>query len=54
MNVIETMQTGDYEQLLVAVDNATGLRGFICIHDTTLGPSLGGVRIWPHATERTR
>ena len=51
MNVIETMQTGDYEQLLVAVDNATGLRGFICIHDTTLGPSLGGVRIWPHATE---
>ena len=51
MDIIETMQTGDYEQLLVAVDKDSGLRGFICIHDTTLGPSLGGVRIWPHATE---
>ena len=51
MNVIDTLQSGDYEQLLVAVDKSTGLRAFICIHDTTLGPSLGGVRIWPHATE---
>lgn len=51
MSIIETMQTGDYEQLLVAVDKDSGLRGFVCIHDTTLGPSLGGVRIWPHATE---
>lgn len=51
MDIIETLQTGDYEQLLVAVDKNSGLRGFICIHDTTLGPSLGGVRIWPHATE---
>ena len=51
MDIIETLETGDYEQLLVAVDKHSGLRGFICIHDTTLGPSLGGVRIWPHATE---
>lgn len=51
MGIIEIMQTGDYEQLLVAVDKESGLRGFVCIHDTTLGPSLGGVRIWPHATE---
>ncbi|MCY4624966.1 MAG: leucine dehydrogenase [Chloroflexi bacterium] len=51
MDIIETLQTGDYEQLLVAVDKTSGLRAFVCIHDTTLGPSLGGVRIWPHATE---
>ncbi len=51
MDIIETLQTGDYEQLLVAVDKPSGLRAFVCIHDTTLGPSLGGVRIWPHATE---
>lgn len=51
MDITETMQSGDYEQLLVAVDKSSGLRGFICIHDTTLGPALGGVRIWPHATE---
>ena len=27
-------------------------RGAIAIHDTTLGPALGGLRIWPHATEQ--
>ncbi|MBI4308621.1 MAG: Glu/Leu/Phe/Val dehydrogenase [Chloroflexi bacterium] len=41
----------DYEQLVYCTDKASGLRAFICIHDTTLGPALGGVRIWPHKTE---
>ena len=27
------------------------LRAYIAIHDTTLGPACGGVRIWPHETE---
>jgi leucine dehydrogenase len=41
----------DYEQLLVCVDREVGLKAFIAIHDTTLGPALGGCRIWPHKTE---
>ncbi|MFG1684325.1 Glu/Leu/Phe/Val dehydrogenase dimerization domain-containing protein [Nonomuraea sp. NPDC049269] len=32
-------------------DPATGLRSIIVIHDTTLGPALGGVRMWPYASE---
>ena len=29
----------------------SGLKGFIAVHDTTLGPAVGGVRIWPYKTE---
>ena len=51
MNVTEYMEAEGHEQLCVCVDNGAGLRAFISIHDTTLGPALGGVRIWPHKTE---
>ena len=30
---------------------SVGLKAFIAVHDTTLGPACGGVRIWPHASE---
>ena len=51
MNVLEYMERYGYEQLSVYTDTGVGLRAFIAIHDTTLGPALGGVRVWPHATE---
>ena len=51
MEIVEVMESGDYEQLVIAVDKNAGLRAFIAIHDTTLGPALGGTRIWPHPTE---
>ena len=51
MNILEYMETHGHEQLCVFTDKGVGLRVFIAIHDTTLGPSLGGVRIWPHKTE---
>ncbi len=51
MNVTEYMEAEGHEQLCVYVDKGVGLRAFIAIHDTTLGPALGGVRIWPHKTE---
>ena len=51
MNIAEYMETHGHEQLCVFTDKGIGLRVFIAIHDTTLGPSLGGVRIWPHKTE---
>lgn len=31
-------------------DRATGLRAIIAIHDTRLGPALGGCRIWPYGS----
>ena len=51
MKVLEYMERYGHEQLSVYTDAGVGLRAFIAIHDTTLGPALGGVRVWPHATE---
>ncbi len=51
MNITQYMETHGHEQLAVYTDPAAGLRAYIAIHDTTLGPAVGGVRIWPHATE---
>jgi leucine dehydrogenase len=38
----------NYEKVIEAVDIDTGLHAFIAIHDTTLGPALGGTRIYPY------
>ena len=51
MNITEYMESHGHEQLAVWTDPNAGIRAFIAIHDTTLGPALGGVRIWLHATE---
>ena len=51
MNILDYMETHGHEQLCMFTDKGVGLRVFIAIHDTTLGPALGGVRIWPHKTE---
>ena len=51
MNILDYMETHGHEQLCMFTDKGVGLRAFIAIHDTTLGPALGGVRIWPHKTE---
>lgn len=39
-----------YEQVVEAVNPQLGLHVFIAIHNTTLGPSLGGLRMFPYAT----
>ncbi len=38
-----------HEQVSFASDAECGYRGIIAIHDTTLGPSLGGTRFWHYA-----
>lgn len=40
-----------HEQVVFSHDKATGYRGIIAIHDTTLGPALGGTRFWHYATD---
>jgi len=51
MEIFEAMRRHGHEQLIFNFDKATGLRAIIAIHDTTLGPALGGCRMWPYATE---
>ncbi|CAN5260957.1 Glu/Leu/Phe/Val dehydrogenase dimerization domain-containing protein [soil metagenome] len=40
------------EQVAFAADDETGLRAMVAIHSTVLGPSLGGTRFYPYASER--
>ena len=52
MNITDHMERSGHEQFTVFVDSSVGLRAYVAIHDTTLGPALGGTRIWPHQTEQ--
>lgn len=45
------MEKYGFEQLVFFHDKSTGLKGLTCIHDTTLGPALGGTRIWNYENE---
>ncbi|SRR6056297_108824 len=51
MNIFERMEKHDYEQIIFNYDEVSGLKAIICIHDTTLGPALGGTRIWNYNSE---
>ena len=41
----------DHEQIVFCNDKDTGLKAIIGIHNTVLGPALGGTRMWQYATE---
>lgn len=45
------MSQFDHEQVVFCQDKATGLKSIIAIHDTTLGPAVGGTRMWAYASE---
>lgn len=49
---IEEIPVSGYEKVVKAHDPASGLRAMIAVHDTTLGPALGGMRMWPYKTEQ--
>lgn len=51
MNLFEQMDGYGHEQVVYARDEATGLRTIIAVHDTTLGPAVGGTRFWDYASE---
>lgn len=51
MNLFEAMAGAGHEQVVFCRNAETGLRAIIAIHDTTLGPALGGLRMWDYADE---
>ncbi|AFS70030.1 MULTISPECIES: Glu/Leu/Phe/Val dehydrogenase [Exiguobacterium] len=50
-SIFETMAMEDYEQVVFCHDKVSGLKAIIAIHDTTLGPALGGLRMWNYASD---
>lgn len=51
MNCFSRMEEDGHEEVIFCQNKDVGLRAIIAIHDTTLGPALGGTRMWPYATE---
>lgn len=51
MEILKYMEHYDYEQFVICQDKASGLKAIIAIHDTTLGPALGGCRMWQYNSE---
>jgi len=51
MHVFSPMRNYGHESVLFCSDRATDLRAIIAVHSTTLGPALGGLRMWPYVSE---
>ena len=50
--IFERVSKTNHEQVVYCNDESTGLKAIIAIHDTTLGPALGGCRMYPYKTEQ--
>jgi leucine dehydrogenase len=51
MDIFEMLADSDHEQLVYCHEPSSGYRGLIAIHNTTLGPALGGTRYWHYKSE---
>ena len=52
METLSLMSDMEHENVFYCHDHATGLKAIIGIHDTTLGPALGGCRMLPYESEQ--
>ena len=50
--VISQMGLHNHEMVVFCNDNATGLKAIIAVHNTVLGPALGGTRMWNYASDQ--
>ncbi|HSI89669.1 MAG TPA: Glu/Leu/Phe/Val dehydrogenase dimerization domain-containing protein [Adhaeribacter sp.] len=50
-SVFSQISEHQHEQIVFCHDHETGLKAIIGIHNTVLGPALGGTRMWSYATE---
>lgn len=51
MLTLEKMYSMGHEEVVFFQDKTCGLKAIVGIHDTTLGPALGGTRMYPYASE---
>ncbi len=50
-DLFQEMNFKDHEQVVFCNDSDTGLKSIIAIHNTTIGPALGGCRMWSYKSE---
>lgn len=51
MKIFDIMEKEGHEQIMFLQEKSCGLKAIIAIHDTTLGPALGGCRMWNYENE---
>jgi len=51
MSIFELMEQFDHEQVVFCNDKSVGLKAIIAVHNTTLGPALGGTRMRVYKSE---
>lgn len=49
--IFEQMSSLEHEQIVFCHDPATDLKAIIAIHNTVLGPAMGGTRMWHYEDE---
>ena len=49
-NVLEYMQNKQHEKVVFCSDESSNLKAIIAIHNTNLGPALGGTRMWNYSS----
>lgn len=52
MEIFELMGQHEHEQVVFCYEPAANYRGIIAIHDSTLGPALGGTRFWNYKSDQ--
>jgi leucine dehydrogenase len=52
MEIFKLIGEHDHEQVVFCHEPSCGYKGIIAIHDTTLGPALGGTRFWNYASDQ--
>ena len=52
MHLFAEIDQTEHEQVVFCHNKDAGLKAIIAIHNTTLGPALGGLRMWPYETEQ--
>ena len=51
MGVFENISIPGHEMVNFFQDESVGLKSIIAVHNSTLGPPCGGLRIWPYESE---
>jgi len=51
LSLTATMEEFGHEQVVFFQNKDVGLRAIVAIHNTTLGPALGGTRMWNYAND---
>ena len=51
MALFDLVDFDDHEQVVFCSDEASGLKAIIAVHNTNLGPAVGGCRMWDYTSD---